>query len=235
MSPENRLDTLDWPSIEHTLDSQGHARLPGLLTAEECTALTASYDNKDLFRSRIVMARHGYGQGEYQYFAYPLPPLVQELRSAIYPRLVPLANRWLAALGHSDNYPAEHGDYLARCHGAGQTRPTPLLLRYGSGDYNCLHRDLYGALAFPLQLAILLSQPGKDFEGGEFVMTEAAARQQSRVSVLPLQQGDALIFTVHERPVPGQRGFKKVAMRHGVSTVRAGQRHTLGVIFHDAS
>ena len=193
------------------------------------------YDDDKLFRNRVIMARHGYGQGEYRYFAYPLPDLVQRLRTAIYPGLARIANDWAQAMGTDATYPPAHADYLASCHAAGQTRPTPLLLRYGAGDFNCLHQDLYGAMLFPLQLAVLLSRPGEDFQGGEFVLVEQRPRQQSRVEVVPLTQGDAVVFAVNQRPVRGARGLHRVAMRHGVSRVRAGQRHTLGVIFHDAA
>jgi hypothetical protein len=193
------------------------------------------YDDDALFRSRVIMARHGFGQGEYRYFAYPLPDLVERLRTAIYPGLARIANGWAAPLGMDATYPAAHADYLAACHAAGQTRPTPLLLRYGTGDFNCLHQDLYGAMMFPLQLAVLLSRPGEDFAGGEFVLVEQRPRQQSRAEVVPLRQGDAVVFAVNQRPVQGTRGVYRVAMRHGVSRVRGGQRHTLGVIFHDAA
>jgi hypothetical protein len=230
-----RVHGADWARIAEGLDADGHALIPDLLTGEECSALAALYPVDARFRSRIVMARHGYGRGEYRYFEYPLPGLVAELRSAFYPELVRVANRWNAALGVEAEYPDRHDEYLARCHAAGQRRPTPLLLRYGAGDYNCLHQDLYGAEAFPLQVAILLSRPGRDFAGGEFVLTEQRPRRQSRVSVVPLTQGDAVVFAVHQRPVQGTRGVYRVNLRHGVSLVRSGERHTLGVIFHDAS
>lgn len=224
----------DWAAAAHALDGQGHALLPGLLTAAQCRALAALYDAPAAFRSRIVMERHGFGRGQYQYFAYPLPPLLQALRQALYPRLVPIANGWNAQRGLGLRYPAGLQGFLARCHAAGQTRPTPLLLRYGAGDYNCLHQDLYGEHVFPLQVAVLLSQPGEDFSGGEFVMTETYAGHV-RADVVPLRQGDAVVFAVHERPVAGPRGrLRTPALRHGVSLVRSGQRHTLGVIFHDA-
>ncbi len=205
-----------------------------LLTATQCQALSALYPQTRNFRSRVVMERHGFGRGQYQYFSYPLPPLVQQLRSVLYPQLVEVANRWNEAMGIAVRYPATHEEFLARCHAAGQTRPTPLLLQYGEGDYNCLHQDLYGEHVFPIQVAVLLSQPGDDFTGGEFVLTAQRPRMQSRAEVVPLRQGDAVAFAVHHRPVQGDRGFYRVNMRHGVSTVRSGHRHTLGVIFHDA-
>ncbi len=224
----------DWENVEHALDARGNAVLPGMLTPAQCRALAALYPDDARFRSRIVMARHGFGRGEYKYFAYPLPPLLDRLRHALYARLAPIANRWNQRLRMAAQYPAALDDYLQRCHQAGQTRPTPLLLQYGEGDYNCLHQDLYGEHVFPLQVAILLSEPGKDFTGGEFVMTELAARSQ-RAEVVPLGQGDALVFTVNQRPAAGARGPRKVAMRHGVSRVRSGRRHTVGLIFHDAA
>jgi uncharacterized protein len=193
------------------------------------------YEDDKLFRNRVIMARHGYGQGEYRYFAYPLPDLVQKLRTAIYPDLARIANGWAQALGKDATYPPAHAEYLAECHAAGQTRPTPLLLRYGTGDFNCLHQDLYGAMMFPLQLAVLLSRPGEDFAGGEFVLVEQRPRQQSRAEVVPLRQGDAVVFAVNSRPVQGTRGSYRVNLRHGVSKLRAGHRHTLGIIFHDAA
>ena len=224
----------DWENVEHALDARGNAVLPGMLTPAQCRALATLYPDDARFRSRIVMARHGFGRGEYKYFAYPLPPLLDRLRHALYARLAPIANRWNQRLRMAAQYPAALDDYLQRCHQAGQTRPTPLLLQYGEDDYNCLHQDLYGEHVFPLQVAILLSEPGKDFTGGEFVMTELAARSQ-RAEVVPLGQGDALVFTVNQRPVAGARGPRKVAMRHGVSRVRSGRRHTVGLIFHDAA
>ena len=193
------------------------------------------YDEGDRFRSRVVMARHGFGRGEYQYFAYPLPDLVAGLRGAFYARLAPVANRWNEAMGIAARYPADHAAFLQRCHAAGQTRPTPLLLRYGSGDYNCLHQDLYGEHVFPLQVAVLLSEPGEAFEGGEFVLTEQRPRMQSRAHVVPLRRGDAVAFAVHHRPARGSRGVYRTVLRHGVSALRSGRRHTLGVIFHDAA
>ncbi|HEX3760011.1 MAG TPA: 2OG-Fe(II) oxygenase [Kofleriaceae bacterium] len=229
-----RIAAVDAARLAAELDAQGAAVVEQLLTADECSALAARYPG-DGFRSRVVMAAHGFGRGEYQYFAYPLPPVVAELRARWYPVLAPIAQRWAAALGSDAELPADHASFLARCHAAGQLRPTPLLLRYGEGDYNCLHQDLYGDHVFPLQLAILLSQPGRDFTGGEFVMTEQRPRMQSRPMVVPLAQGDAVVFAVHHRPVQGMRGVYRVNLRHGVSRVRSGQRHTLGVIFHDAT
>jgi hypothetical protein len=225
------MNTLD----ETALDAQGWAVLPGLLAAGECAAMAAWYPDSDKFRSRVRMAQHGFGRGEYQYFAYPLPAPVAALRTRLYAALAPVANRWNAAVGNDIRYPATHAAFLERCHAAGQTRPTPLLLRYGPGDYNCLHQDLYGEHVFPLQVAILLSAPGDDFTGGEFVLTEQRPRMQSRASVVPLGQGDAVVFAVHHRPVQGTRGIYRTMLRHGVSTVRGGQRHTLGIIFHDAA
>lgn len=221
-------------SLDDDLDAQGWSVLPGLLPPAACAETAARFDGEG-FRSHVVMARHGYGQGEYRYFAYPLPALVAELRAELYARLAPAANRWHESLGIAGNFPATHAEYLAHCHAAGQARPTPLLLRYGPGDYNRLHQDLYGAQVFPLQVAVLLSAPGRDFAGGEFVLTEMRARMQSRATVVPLGQGDAVVFAVNFRPVKGPRGFARAALRHGVSTVRAGQRLTLGIIFHDAA
>jgi uncharacterized protein len=236
MTPvESRIDALDWPRIEADLAARGCATTGRLFSAQECAELTAMYDEDARFRSRVVMQRHGFGQGEYRYFAYPLPSALATWRSALYQRLAPLANAWAAALGQPANYPPRHADYLARCHAAGQTRPTPLLLRYGEGDYNCLHQDLYGELQFPMQLTVLLSRPGEDFTGGEFVLTEQRPRMQSRAEVVPLERGEAVIFAVNHRPVAGTRGSYRVTMRHGVSRVRSGRRHTLGLIFHDAS
>ena len=217
------------------LDGQGWAILPGLMTAADCDAIAALYDREGAFRSRVVMARHGFGRGEYRYFSYPLPPAVEKLRTTLYPHLAPVANSWQQRMGQETRFPDAHADYLAQCHKAGQTRPTPLLLRYGPGDYNCLHQDLYGAEVFPLQVAILLSEPGKDFTGGEFVLTEQRPRQQSRVMVVPTAKGDGVVFAVNTRPVKGTRGDYQVKMRHGVSRLYNGGRHTLGVIFHDAA
>lgn len=230
-----RLAGVDWARIGAELDAQGTAVVEGLLTPDECEALIALYERDDRFRSTVVMARHGFGRGEYKYFDYPLPRVVAGLRSALYAALAPVANRWNEALGQEDRYPATHAEYLERCHAAGQRRPTPLLLRYGEGDYNCLHQDLYGELVFPLQLTVLLSRPGVDFEGGEFVLTEQRPRMQSRAEVVPLRQGDAVIFAVRHRPVRGTHGAYRVNLRHGVSRVRSGRRHTLGIIFHDAA
>jgi uncharacterized protein len=230
-----RLQVFDWPSVADELDAQGCAMLEALLSPQECRVLAGLYASDQLFRSRVVMARHGFGRGEYKYFDYPLPDTVDNLRGAIYPQLVPIANRWNAAMGIDVRYPDTHAEFLARCHAAGQQRPTPLLLQYGAGDYNCLHQDLYGEHVFPLQVAILLSEPDRDFSGGEFVLTEQRPRMQSRPQVMPLRQGDAVIFAVHQRPVQGTRGSYRVNLRHGVSRVRSGHRHTLGIIFHDAT
>lgn len=226
---------IDWERVESALNGFGCAVIPGLLAPEACREFAAMYTQPQRFRSRVVMARHGFGSGEYQYFAYPLPEPLARMRSELYPPLARIANRWQAALGQDARYPATHGEYLERCHAAGQLRPTPLLLQYEAGDYNCLHQDLYGELVFPLQVAVLLSEPGRDFTGGEFVLTEQRPRMQSRAEVVPLGQGDAVIFAVHVRPVNGTRGIYRVNMRHGVSRLRSGQRHTLGIIFHDAA
>ncbi|RYZ42935.1 MAG: proline hydroxylase [Myxococcaceae bacterium] len=230
-----RVGAVDWGAVEKELDARGCATVERLLTPGECEALALLYDVEDAFRSRVVMARHGFGRGEYQYFDHPLPEVVSELRTALYPRLVPVANRWNTAMGIDVRYPEAHADFLARCHAAGQVRPTPLLLRYGPEDYNCLHQDLYGEHVFPLQVAFLLSEPGRDFTGGEFVLSEQRPRMQSRPEVVPLRQGDAVVFAVHHRPVQGTRGTYRVNLRHGVSRVRSGQRHTAGIIFHDAA
>ena len=230
-----RVLVRDWSALAITLDAQGCAMLEGLLTPEECVTVAGLYSRDDLFRSRVVMGRHGYGRGEYRYFSYPLPNLVAALRSALYPHLMPIANRWQAALGSEVRYPETHAEFIERCHAAGQRRPTPLLLQYALDDYNCLHQDLYGEHVFPLQVAILLSAPGRDFTGGEFVLTEQRPRMQSRPEVVPLAQGDAVVFAVHQRPVQGTRGVYRVNMRHGVSRLRSGHRHTLGIIFHDAT
>ena len=234
-SAEARVAAYDWPSIATELDNAGCAILRTLLSREECRALAALYSDESHFRSRVHMARHGFGKGEYQYFKYPLPDLIGDLRTALYPRLAPLANGWNARMGLDERYPDDHAAFLERCHDAGQTRPTPLLLQYVPGDFNCLHQDLYGELAFPMQVAILLSQPGKDFTGGEFVLTEQRPRMQSRAEVVPLEQGDAVTFAVHHRPVQGSKGNYRVNLRHGVSRVRSGLRHTVGIIFHDAT
>ena len=230
----SRVDALDWAQIERELDAQGCAVLKGVLDPDECRALAALYPDDALFRSRIVMGRHGFGRGEYKYFSYPLPGLIAALRPPLYGRLAGVANRWNEAMGIDIRYPASHAAFLKRCHDAGQTKPTPLLLQYEAGDYNCLHQDLYGEHVFPLQVAILLSEPGRDFEGGEFVLTEQRPRMQSRAEVVPLRQGDAVAFAVHHRPVQGTRGTYRVNLRHGVSRLRSGRRHTVGVIFHDA-
>ena len=226
--------TLDWPAIGEQLDRQAYAIHDGLLTADDCESLTARYDQEARFRSRVVMARHNFGRGEYKYFSYPLPRLIAGLRETLYPPLADIANRWNQSMRIDARYPTDRAAFIARCHRAGQTRPTPLLLRYGPGDYNCLHQDLYGEHVFPLQVAVLLSAPGRDFTGGEFVLTEQRPRMQSRAEVVPLGQGDAVIFPVQHRPVQGKRGVYRVTLRHGVSRVRSGARHTLGVIFHDA-
>lgn len=228
------LDGIDWHAVEDALNEVGSAVLPGLLTHDASDALTALYPQDRLYRSRVVMERHGFGRGEYQYFAYPLPDLIAQLRTSLYPPLANIANRWNQAMDIDVRYPAKHADFIRRCHEAGQLRPTPLILRYGPGDYNCLHQDLYGEHVFPLQVAILLSEPGVDFTGGEFVMTEQRPRMQSRPEVVPLRKGDGVIFAVHHRPVQGTRGTYRVNMRHGVSRLRSGQRHTVGIIFHDA-
>jgi uncharacterized protein len=229
-----RLAALDPAALAAELDAQGYAVLPSLLDTAACRALAALYDNEARFRSRVVMARHGYGQGEYKYFAYPLPDLVARLRGALYGQLAPIANRWNDALRLAPRYPAAHGDFVERCHSAGQMKPTPLLLRYAAGDYNRLHQDLYGEHVFPLQATILLSAPERDFTGGEFVLVEQRPRMQSRAEVVPLAQGDAVVFAVHHRPAAGSRGFHRVTLRHGVSRLRSGHRMTLGIIFHDA-
>jgi uncharacterized protein len=229
-----RVRDLDWEWINSALDSTGSAVAEQLLSAAECTELASLYADPGAFRSRVIMARHGFGRGEYQYFSYPLPRLVAGLRTAFYPHLAPIANRWNEALRSDARFPKTHAEFLARCHDAGQVRPTPLLLQYGAGDFNCLHQDLYGDHIFPLQITVLLSQPEQDFTGGEFVLTEQRPRMQSRPEVVPLRQGDAVIFAVHHRPVQGTRGVYRVNLRHGVSRIRTGHRHTLGIVFHDA-
>jgi uncharacterized protein len=231
---ERRVRALDWTSMATALDERGCATTGPLLTPAECRALIAGYDEDARYRSQIIMARHGFGRGEYKYFAYPLPDLVAALRAALYRALAPIANRWQGALGGGTDYPAEHRSYLECCHDAGQRRPTPLMLKYGTGDYNCLHQDLYGDLAFPLQVAFLLSVPEKDFTGGEFMLTEQRPRQQSRGEVVSLEQGEGVVFAVNHRPVQGKRGIYRTAMRHGVSRLKSGHRFTLGIIFHDA-
>ncbi len=225
---------VNWDEVAADLDARGSGVLQALVSPDECRSLAALYQDDSVFRSRIVMGRHGFGRGEYQYFSYPLPELIADLRTAVYPHLAPIANRWNEAMGIGVRYPAEHADFLARCHEAGQVKPTPLLLQYVAEDFNCLHQDLYGEHVFPLQLAILLSEPGRDFAGGEFVMTEQRPRMQSRAEVVPLRQGDGVVFAVSHRPVQGTRGVYRVNLRHGVSRIRSGRRHTLGIIFHDA-
>jgi hypothetical protein len=233
--PARRVDLLDWTTIATELHRRGFATTPALLTPAECAALATLYDDENAFRSRIVMERFRFGLGEYKYLAYPLPPLVQSLRQALYPRLAPVANAWAERLGAAPSYPPELGQYLERCHAAGQTRPTPLILRYEEGGYNCLHQDLYGEHVFPVQATILLSRRGEDFEGGEFVLTEQRPRAQSMAEVVMLEQGEMVLFAVNQRPVEGQRGAYRVTMRHGVSRLKRGRRFTLGIIFHDAS
>jgi uncharacterized protein len=228
------IAALDWSRIATELDVQGCATTGALLTPPQCAALADLYAFDHLFRSRVTMARHGFGRGEYRYFAYPLPEPILTLRTALYPALAEIANRWNEAMGIATRYPPQHREFLKRCHDAGQTRPTPLLLQYGAGDYNCLHQDLYGEHVFPLQVTVLLSRPDADFTGGEFVLTEQRPRMQSRAEVVPLAQGEGVIFPVHHRPVRGARGIYRVNMRHGVSRLRSGQRHTAGIIFHDA-
>jgi hypothetical protein len=230
----SRIQTLDWEGISQELDDKGNAILERILSVNECQALAALYPEDSLFRSRVVMARHGFGRGEYKYFDYPLPEIIAEVRTAIYSRLAPIGNRWNTLMGLEVRYPETHSEFLKRCHDAEQLRPTPLLLQYGEGDYNCLHQDLYGEHVFPIQVTILLSEPGTDFTGGEFILTEQRPRMQSRPEVVPLRQGDAVAFAVHHRPVNGSRGSYRVNMRHGVSRLRSGHRHTLGIIFHDA-
>ena len=231
---DTRVEAVDWASASTQLDGYGWALLRKLLTADECETIAGLYEDDRRFRSHVVMARHGFGRGEYKYFTYPLPDIVADLRRAIYPNLAPIANRWNASMGIDVRYPDAHADFITRCHKAGQTRPTPLLLQYAAGDYNALHQDLYGEHVFPLQLTILLSEPERDFTGGEFVLTEQRPRMQSRAEVVPLRQGDAVVFAVHHRPVQGTRGTYRVTLRHGVSRLRSGHRHTVGVIFHDA-
>lgn len=235
MTLETTINALDWDGMGGQLDAGGSVVTPPLLDAATCARLCAAYDDDAQFRSKVVMARHGFGRGEYKYFAYPLPEVVSALRAALYPHLAVIANRWEERLARLTRFPAKHADFLKECHTAGQARPTPLLLKYGAGDYNCLHQDLYGEQVFPLQAAFLLSRPGEDFAGGEFVLTEQRPRMQSRVEVAPLRQGQAVIFAVNERPVQGTKGVYRVKMRHGVSRVRTGERYTMGVIFHDAA
>ncbi len=235
MKEETRVAAAGWEAVARDLDQEGWAVLKGLVPAEVCTQVAALYRDDRPFRNHVHMARHGFGQGEYRYFAYPLPDKVQALRSALYPRLAPIANRWYARMDMPTRFPDDHAEFLQRCHAAGQRRPTPLLLEYGPGDYNCLHQDLYGEHVFPLQAAVLLSRPGQDFTGGEFVLTEQRPRMQSRPAVVPLEQGDVVILAVNQRPQRGARGDYRVTMRHGVSKLHSGKRHTLGIIFHDAA
>jgi len=230
----DRVTALNWKEIATQLDQFGCATTGPLLSTTECAAISSRYDDEKIYRSRVIMARHGFGRGEYKYFAYPLPDVVASLRASLYPPLAEIANRWNKQMGLDQRFPGEHPAYLKRCHAAGQTRPTPLLLQYGAGDFNCLHQDVYGELVFPLQVAFLLSRPAEDFSGGEFVLTEQRPRMQSRAEVVPLRQGEGVIFPVHHRPVQGTRGVYRVNMRHGVSRLREGHRFTLGVIFHDA-
>jgi hypothetical protein len=230
----DRVSALDWTKLTEQLDGFGNAVIEGLLTPDECRGIAELYPHEEHFRSHVHMARHGFGKGEYRYFKYPLPDLISGLRTALYPRLATVANAWNERMGPEQHYPAKHADFLKQCHEAGQTRPTPLLLQYVPGDFNCLHQDLYGDLAFPLQVAILLSEPGNDFTGGEFVLTEQRPRMQSRAEVVPLKQGDAVAFAVHNRPVQGTKGSYRVNLRHGVSRLRSGKRHTVGIIFHDS-
>ena len=234
-SRDRRIENYAWPDVEADLDAHGWAVLRGLLGADECRAMASSYANPSMFRSRIVMARHGFGRGEYQYFAYPLPGLIADLRRLLYAKLVPVANRWHDAMKLATRFPDSHDAFLERCHAAGQIRPTPLLLKYGTGDFNALHQDVYGDLVFPLQVATLLSDPQRDFTGGEFVLIEQRPRMQSRAEVVPLTRGDAVVFAVRHRPVTGARGVYRVNLRHGVSRVRSGSRYTMGIIFHDAA
>ncbi|MEO6393642.1 MAG: 2OG-Fe(II) oxygenase [Pyrinomonadaceae bacterium] len=230
----SRIDSVDWERVGRELDNEGFGLVPDLLSTAECHEIASLYNVNGLYRSQVVMARHGFGRGEYKYFSYPLPSVVEDLRTVAYHHLAPIANRWNVSMGTDEHFPDSHREYIERCDLAGQTRPTPLLLQYGEGDYNCLHQDLYGAEVFPLQMAILLSEPGRDFSGGEFVITEQRPRMQSRPMVVPLRRGDGVVFAVKSRPVQGTRGTYRVNLRHGVSRVRSGHRHTLGIIFHDA-
>lgn len=230
-----RMAAVDWQRVAAGLDAEGHAVMHSMLSPEECASLAAGYEVDEQFRSRVVMARHGYGRGEYKYFAYPLPKLIASLRTALYPRLSGIANRWNETMNIAVRYPGNHAEFLDRCHRAGQIRPTPLLLQYAEGDYNCLHQDLYGEHVFPLQVVFLLSKPERDFTGGEFVLTEQRPRMQSRATVVPLDQGSGVVFAVNNRPVQGTRGSYRVKLRHGVSRIRSGHRHALGIIFHDAA
>jgi hypothetical protein len=229
-----RIDAIDWTGVSAHLDGHGWATVTEVLSADECRAIAGLYSDDSQFRSRVIMARHGFGRGEYKYFRYPLPDIIAAVRTALYRRLAPIANKWNQSMGMGVRYPTEHAEFVERCHKAGQTRPTPLLLQYGGGDFNALHQDLYGEHVFPLQVAFLLSEPGQDFTGGEFVLTEQRPRMQSRATVVPLRRGDGVIFAVHHRPVQGTRGTYRVNLRHGVSEIRSGHRRTVGVIFHDA-
>jgi hypothetical protein len=228
------VEEISWAQVVQDLDAQGNAVIKGILPADECDDVRALYSERRLFRSEVIMERHGFGRGEYRYFRYPLPDLIATLRTSLYPHLVPIANRWNEAMGVDSRYPATHADYIRRCHEAGQDKPTPLILKYETGDYNCLHQDLYGEHIFPLQVAVLLSEPERDFTGGEFVMTEQRPRMQSRPMVVPLRKGDGVVFAVHHRPVQGKKSVYRVNLRHGVSRLRSGSRQTLGIIFHDA-
>lgn len=228
------LEDISWEQVYQNLDAEGNATIKRVMSADECDEIRVLYDNEDLFRSNVVMERHGFGRGEYRYFRYPLPDLISTLRTSLYPHLVPIANRWNEAMRIDVRYPTTHADYMTSCHQAGQDKPTPLLLKYGPNDYNCLHQDLYGEHVFPLQVAVLLSEPDKDFTGGEFVMTEQRPRMQSRPMVVPLQKGDGVVFAVNHRPVRGRKSVYRVNLRHGVSRLRSGSRYTLGIIFHDA-
>ena len=231
---DERVAAVPWNLVARDLDAEGHAVIKGLLSSSECDDVRSLYQNEKIFRSHIVMERHGFGRGEYRYFSYPLPELIATMRTSLYPRLVEVANRWNEAMGINVRYPATHAEYIQRCHRAGQDKPTPLILKYGAGDYNCLHQDLYGEHVFPLQIAVLLSEPDRDFTGGEFVMTEQRPRMQSRPLVVPLRKGDGVVFAVHHRPVQGRKSVYRVNLRHGVSRLRSGHRYTLGIIFHDA-
>lgn len=228
------VEEISWEQVVQDLDSQGNAVIKSILSAGECDNVRALYPERKLFRSEVIMERHGFGRGEYRYFRYPLPALIATLRTSLYPHLVPIANRWNEVLGIDARYPARHADYIRRCHQAGQDKPTPLILKYETDDYNCLHQDLYGEHIFPLQVAVLLSEPERDFTGGEFMMTEQRPRMQSRPIVVPLRKGDGVVFAVHHRPVQGKKSVYRVNLRHGVSRLRSGSRHTLGIIFHDA-
>lgn len=229
-----RVEGVGWEEVSRDLDAEGSAVIKGVLAPDECDEVRRLYDNDSLFRSRVVMERHGFGRGEYRYFRYPLPELIRDLRTSIYPYLRPIANKWNEEMGVDIKFPPTHAEYIRRCHEAGQDKPTPLILKYGSDDYNCLHQDLYGEHVFPLQIAVLLSEPEKDFTGGEFVMTEQRPRMQSRPMVVPLRKGDGVVFGVHHRPVRGKKSVYRVNLRHGVSRIRSGNRYTLGIIFHDA-